>query len=111
MVSEGTGENFFMKGPWPLPASLPGCEFYAKTGTLDESESTLPALARVVLVIVPTEKRAGKPRSSLVLSLVVEHGGMALDTDGRATDSNIAVKMLAQFISQNASLLKEVMSR
>jgi cell division protein FtsI/penicillin-binding protein 2 len=107
MVKKGTGQDFFSRGDWSLSKSLgPGYEFYAKTGTLDESEHALPSLARVVLVIVPTERRAGRPRSSLILSLVIEHGGMS-----DSNRSNIAVKLLAQFISQNANLLKEVMNR
>ena len=109
MIDVGTGRDY-LPGPTKKFAEEThcGCTFYAKTGTLhqDVDRPDVPPedMARLVLVIVPHDSRPGGARKTLILSLMVEHGGREA-----GMESNNAVKWMADFLTENTAALERAM--
>jgi hypothetical protein len=109
MIDVGTGRDYL---PAPTKKFAEethcGCTFYAKTGTLhqDTDRPDVPQedMARLVLVIVPHDPRPGGARRTLLLSLMVEHGGREA-----GMESNNAVKWMADFLTENTAALEQAM--
>jgi hypothetical protein len=109
MVDVGTGRDYLPGHTRKFAEDTRcGCEFYAKTGTLhqDTDRRDVPAedMARLVLVIVPHDSRPGGARKTLILSLMIEHGGREA-----GMESNNAVKWMAEFLTDNTPVLQRAM--
>lgn len=79
-------------------AAIPGVRLYAKTGTLSLGKN-LPETSRLVLAIVRwDDERAGRVKSGLVLSLVVERGRMGM-----------AARWLGEFIAGHGQDIRQLL--
>ncbi|HVF71764.1 MAG TPA: FtsW/RodA/SpoVE family cell cycle protein [Chthoniobacterales bacterium] len=102
VIKFGTASKRFAAGPKNLLDrwAARGYDLYAKTGTLEEDDTSKLKTSRLVVALLRWDKKKTDVQNGLVFSLVTEHAA-----------TGTATAWLAEFIANNDAQIKEFLDR